>query len=394
MLAAFDALPTPAVLLDASADVVRVDRARREFGEANGLAPGTTDVGANCLAACEPGAGIGTDDEADDGAGREGVGAGAWEEETEQGDGSRAAADMRAVLSGRRETFDMDSPCHSPDERRWFTMWTGGLGQGGESWAVVTHLDVPDRTLARREVERRAANRRLLAELLSHALRNPLAVASGDAEQAAADLDGGDERVRRLRGAFERMDRSLSEALVLVGRDRIPDADRGLVDLAEQARRAWTTVDTGPATLSVEWTASFRGSEDALRHVFGNLHRNAVEHGSTGGRPAAGDRPGRGSAGSRVETDDDADEASGVAVRVGPLDDDFYVADDGPGVSPALRDSLFESGVTTEPDGTGLDLAIVSRVVEAHGWTVDVSEARTGGARFEVTGVDLVPVDG
>jgi signal transduction histidine kinase len=68
------------------------------------------------------------------------------------------------------------------------------------------------------------------------------------------------------------------------------------------------------------------------------------------------------------------------------------VADDGPGIPPERRDLVFEHGFTDSPDGTGFGLAIVRSIVEAHGWTVSVTESETGGARFEVRGVDRVGV--
>lgn len=42
-------------------------------------------------------------------------------------------------------------------------------------------------------------------------------------------------------------------------------------------------------------------------------------------------------------------------------------------------------GETSTADGTGFGRAIVERVVDAHGWTITVSESEYGGARFEVS---------
>jgi len=79
-----------------------------------------------------------------------------------------------------------------------------------------------------------------------------------------------------------------------------------------------------------------------------------------------------------------------LEITVGRLPDGFYVADDGPGIPPDERDRVFEPGHSTSEDGTGYGLWIVEEIVTAHGWTVDATESATGGARFEITGVEFV----
>ena len=39
-------------------------------------------------------------------------------------------------------------------------------------------------------------------------------------------------------------------------------------------------------------------------------------------------------------------------------------------------------------EGTGFGLAIVREIVETHGWGIRVTDSETGGARFEITGVE------
>jgi signal transduction histidine kinase len=78
-----------------------------------------------------------------------------------------------------------------------------------------------------------------------------------------------------------------------------------------------------------------------------------------------------------------------VTVTVGSLPRGFYVEDDGPGIPPDDRESVFEAGYTTEREGTGFGLSIVQTIAEAHGWDIMVTEGSEGGARFEVTGVTV-----
>ena len=139
--------------------------------------------------------------------------------------------------------------------------------------------------------------------------------------------------------------------------------DYDVVNLERVARRAWANVDTEGATLCVEdldqWTAADR---DRLQEVFENLFRNSVEHGG-----------------------------EGVTVSVGPLrggESGFYVADDGPGIPPKEQNTVFKRGYTSAGTGTGLGLPVVEQIVGAHGWSVRVVESESGGARFEITGVE------
>jgi len=43
----------------------------------------------------------------------------------------------------------------------------------------------------------------------------------------------------------------------------------------------------------------------------------------------------------------------------------------------------------TAEGGTGFGLAIVREIVDAHGWEIAVTETADGGARFEITGVEI-----
>ncbi|MDB5215562.1 MAG: Nitrogen regulation protein NtrY [Myxococcaceae bacterium] len=56
--------------------------------------------------------------------------------------------------------------------------------------------------------------------------------------------------------------------------------------------------------------------------------------------------------------------------------------DDGEGVPPDARDRLFTPFFTTRAAGTGLGLALVKRIVEAHGGTVAYESPEDGGASF------------
>jgi len=67
------------------------------------------------------------------------------------------------------------------------------------------------------------------------------------------------------------------------------------------------------------------------------------------------------------------------------------VEDEGPGVSPDLRDRLFQPFVSGKGDqGLGMGLYMARLIVESHGGRIAASTGQGGGARFEV----VLPVGG
>ena len=143
------------------------------------------------------------------------------------------------------------------------------------------------------------------------------------------------------------------------------------------ATDAWNTVETDTATLSVERSGMLVADAGHLRQLFENLFRNSVEHGSTDS--------------SREGEESEERCPESVTIRAGMLDerDGFYVADDGPGIAPEDRETVFESGHTTADGGTGFGLGIVAEIVDAHDGTVSVTDSADSGARFEVTGTPV-----
>ncbi|RXK51097.1 sensor histidine kinase [Halorientalis pallida] len=210
-----------------------------------------------------------------------------------------------------------------------------------------------------------------VASVVSHDLRNPLDVAT--ARLRAGRETGEDEHFERVADAHERMERIIRDVLTLARGEDVVDPDES-VSLGEVAEVAWGTVETDDATLSIDGPLPTTTADaDRVGRLFENLFRNAVEHGS-------------------AHPDTDTETVDGtVTVTVGPLDGDrtgFYVEDDGPGITEADRERVFEPGYSTDDHGTGLGLAIVARIAALHGWSIEASESAPGGVRFAVTGIE------
>lgn len=211
-----------------------------------------------------------------------------------------------------------------------------------------------------RERELRQQNERLddFASVVSHDLRNPLQVLRGALD--GVEATGEQAHIDRGRRAVDRMENLVNDLLVLA-RQGDTDEDRSTVSIRTSLEGCWQQIEQADATLSVDTDQQITVSETRFRQLGENLLQNAVEHSS-------GD----------------------TTIRVGTLDEGFYVADDGPGIPASERDVVFESGFSTDSEGTGFGLAIVERVADAHGWTVELTESESGGARFEFTDVEVV----
>ena len=220
--------------------------------------------------------------------------------------------------------------------------------------------DLVAHTIARND--RRAALRRQAEQLeqfsavVSHDLRNPLNVLSGYLSLSEDELMP--SRYEAMSGAVDRMETLIDDLLMLARRgEAIGETES--VPIETVAEDAWGSVRSPHANLTIaDEVGRVEADPGRLRQALENLFRNAIDH---GGRD--------------------------VAIEVGPLTTEdgrrgMYVADDGPGIPVELADSVFDSGVSSA-DSSGIGLAIVDRIVEAHEWEI---EARNDdGAVFELT---------
>lgn len=234
-----------------------------------------------------------------------------------------------------------------------------GTAKAGLGRTIVL-TDVTNRERYREELERQNDRLERFASLVSHDLRNPLNVATGRFEllREEEEVPADNEHVAAVDRALTRMD-ELIEQILALAREGKPVEQWDAVLLSGAAKRGWEMVETTTAELRVDSELEFEADPERLQRLFENLFRNALDHGGPD-----------------------------VTVTVGTLADrpGFYVSDDGPGIAESDRDAVFEPGYTTREEGTGFGLAIVAEMAAAHGWTVQVTESDSGGARFEILG--------
>jgi signal transduction histidine kinase len=216
------------------------------------------------------------------------------------------------------------------------------------------------------EAERMAALGRLAAGL-AHEIRNPLGSIAGSI-QLLKTSRGVSEEDRQLCDIVQREAARLNDLvtdMMDLARPRKPTVTtidaaalaREVVDLASTSGRAVSDVtvvyEGDPALL-------IRADGAQIRQLAWNLVRNAVQASSAG--DAVRVRVSRDSRGHGV----------------------LEVSDRGIGIDEQAKVRLFDAFFTTRSQGTGVGLAVVKRIADEHGFSIEVTSERGRGATFRV----------
>jgi signal transduction histidine kinase len=205
--------------------------------------------------------------------------------------------------------------------------------------------------LAHGEAQSEAARRH--AGNLAHALKTPMSVLIGEArgrdDPLARTIEAQVQVMRR------HVDHQLARARA-AGRRAASTARTPVWPSLEAIARTVGRIHQGKVLIDLagDREASFRGEQQDLEEMLGNLIDNAALHG--GGRVF-------------ITVEANADQ-----VRV-------LVEDDGKGIAPEQRSRLFERGerLDTDKPGTGLGLAIVKDVAELYGGSVALDSSEDLG---------------
>ena len=210
-----------------------------------------------------------------------------------------------------------------------------------------------------------------MSEMLAHEIKNPLAGITGAAQLLSMNLSGEDQELTDLIVNETRRILALLEQVEQFGNLRPPERKAwNIHDLLERARKVATIGFAADMRIVEDYDPSLPPTYvdgDQMLQVFQNLMKNAAE--------AAG------KAGGSIKLHTFYDMSLRLRRKDGtaalPLQ--VEIIDDGPGLPPEIAGEVFEPFVSGRENGTGLGLALVSKIISDHdGWiSVDSVPGRT-----------------
>lgn len=206
-----------------------------------------------------------------------------------------------------------------------------------------------------------------LAAGVAHEVRNPLSSIKGYATYFGSLFEEGSDKKKAanvMTAEVERLNRVISELLEIARPSDIKpketDITRLLASSLRLIRQEAEAEGVQIKTMVPDGIAPLRLDPDRITQALINLYINAV-HAMPGGGTL---------------TISAADTATGIAITV---------ADTGTGIPEEKMSKIFDPYYTTKNTGTGLGLAVVQKVVEAHGGSVDVKSDAGRGTMFTIT---------
>ncbi|MEZ5754460.1 MAG: ATP-binding protein [Paracoccaceae bacterium] len=251
---------------------------------------------------------------------------------------------------------------------------------------IISPRDIADRLGRAMQVKSAAKSAIGMAEMLAHEIKNPLAGISGAAQLIGMNLPPEDRELADLIVEETRRIVKLLEQVEQFGNLRPPERRPvNIHDALDRARKSAMVGFAAHMQIVEDFDPSLPptyADPDQLMQVFLNLIKNAAE---------ACQRAGEGTT-IRLHTFYDLSlRLRGKDGRPAALPLQIEIIDDGPGIPPEIAADIFEPFVSGRENGTGLGLALVSKIISDHeGWiSVDSVPGRTA---FRVS-LPMVPKD-
>ena len=236
------------------------------------------------------------------------------------------------------------------------------IGHPGNMILMITPRELAGRMTQSHSVKSAAKSAIGMAEMMAHEIKNPLAGITGAAQLLSMNLPAQDLELTDLIVEESRRIVKLLEQVEQFGNLSAPDFQPvNLHDVMDRARRSALLGFGADMKIVEDYDPSLplaNGDPDQLLQVVLNLLRNASE--------AAGPGGGTIRLRSYYEHSFRLRRSDGTGHSL-PLQ--IEIIDDGPGLPEKIRSDVFDPFVSGRENGTGLGLALVSKIISDHnGW--------------------------
>lgn len=251
---------------------------------------------------------------------------------------------------------------------------------GGVVALLLVPLDEGAMQVRNRAVRSAARSAIGMAEMLAHEIKNPLAGIRGAAQLIGMNASPEDREMAEMIVSESKRIVSLLDQVERFGDTSAPNLRPiNIHDVLEKVRRSAAVGFARGIALLPEYDPSLPDAladGDQVTQVCLNLVKNAAEALKDTDRPAI-----------RLRSFYDH------SLRLPPDDDDptgrplplqIEIEDNGPGLPPAIADQVFEPFVSGRENGTGLGLALVSKIITDHGALIRV-DSRPGRTVFRIS---------
>ena len=242
------------------------------------------------------------------------------------------------------------------------------MGHAGHMILMITPRELAGRMTQSHSVKSAAQSAIGMAEMLAHEIKNPLAGITGAAQLLSMNLGADDLELTDLIVAESRRIVKLLEQVEQFGNLSAPDRKPvNIHDVLDRARRSALLGFGAHMKIVEDYDPSLplaHGDPDQLLQVVLNLLKNASE--------AADPKGGTIRIHSYFEHSFRLRRSDGSGQSL-PLQ--VEIIDDGPGLPDKIRADVFDPFVSGRENGTGLGLALVSKIISDHdGWISVTSE--------------------
>ena len=250
------------------------------------------------------------------------------------------------------------------------------IGHDGSTILLIAPREIAGRISQSKSVKAAAKSAIGMAEMLAHEIKNPLAGITGAAQLLSMGLSTADLEITDLIVAETRRILTLLEQVEQFGNLKpISPKPLNIHDVIDRARRSAQLGFSAHINFKEDYDPSLPlvfGDPDQLLQVFLNLIKNAYEA-----------KPNNGNIKLRTYFEHSFKlrraDGSGHSMPI-----QVEVIDNGPGVSDDIRDEIFDPFVSGRNNGTGLGLALTSKIISDHKGLISL-DSKPGNTVFRIS---------